>query len=278
MPLETCEIVLSGGDDSPLEVSSGTALIINSVHFMRGLELQDREGSQKDEQIMTRILGKIGFEVDLLLDKTSDDIMKALQEVAENRKNAEAFVCVILSHGWHGHFVCYDGTKVYYKDIYSLFNNKAWEHKLKLFIIQACRGGSSDSGAELEEGGDREPTQEAGNTDDASSSVDEACILKDDLFAPPETLTIYSTPEGYVSYRPNLSSCQFIEAVALELMRAWEKRVELVQSLTRVSHHIARDFQSNSKDKQYNGKKQMPCLVSHLTRDVYLVQRQGYTQ
>uniref|UniRef100_S4RDL2 Uncharacterized protein n=1 Tax=Petromyzon marinus TaxID=7757 RepID=S4RDL2_PETMA len=270
-------MVLSGGDDSPLEVSSGTALIINMVHFMSSLELQDREGSQRDEQLMTRLLGKIGFEVDLLLDKTSDNIMKALQEgVAENRKNAEAFVCVILSHGWHGHFMCCDGTKVHYKDIYSLFNNKAWEHKLKLFIIQACRGDSTDSGAKLEEGENCEQTQESGNRDDASSSLDEACILNDDLFAPPETLTFFSTPEGYVSYRPKLSSCQFIEFVREELTRAWEQRVELVQSLTRVSRRIARDFQSNSKKEQYNGKKQMPCLVSHLTRDVYLVQRQSY--
>nr|XP_032802722.1 caspase-3-like isoform X2 [Petromyzon marinus] len=222
-----------------------------------------------------RVSRRVAFNKERL---TSHRVSQAGIGIAENRKNAEAFVCVILSHGWHGHFMCCDGTKVHYKDIYSLFNNKAWEHKLKLFIIQACRGDSTDSGAKLEEGENCEQTQESGNRDDASSSLDEACILNDDLFAPPETLTFFSTPEGYVSYRPKLSSCQFIEFVREELTRAWEQRVELVQSLTRVSRRIARDFQSNSKKEQYNGKKQMPCLVSHLTRDVYLVQRQSYTQ
>ena len=44
---------------------------------------------------------------------------------------------------------------------------------------------------------------------------------------------------------------------------------ELMWMMTRVNHKVAYDFQSNAAKEYMNKKKQVPSIVSMLTKDIY---------
>lgn len=56
-------------------------------------------------------------------------------------------ILVILSHGQDGHIITTEGKKVLHENIFEQFNNHYCPNlkgKPKFFIIQACRGESTD--------------------------------------------------------------------------------------------------------------------------------------
>ena len=44
---------------------------------------------------------------------------------------------------------------------------------------------------------------------------------------------------------------------------------EVMQMLTRVNHKVAYEFESNASKEFMNKKKQIPCIVSMLTKEMY---------
>jgi len=62
---------------------------------------------------------------------------------------------------------------------------------------------------------------------------------------------------------------RFVQALCQVLQRYGRSR-DLVSNLTRVSRKVAFDFQSNTPgDFVMHEKKQIPCVTSMLTRDIY---------
>lgn len=51
------------------------------------------------------------------------------------------------------------------------------------------------------------------------------------------------------------------------LMEDGQRNLELTRLLTRVSHRLAYTFQA--KGKTLGGKKEMPCLLARMTREVF---------
>ena len=49
--------------------------------------------------------------------------------------------------------------------------------------------------------------------------------------------------------------------------------MDLVRMLTRVSRMVAYDFESNAAQQHMNRKKQVPSIVSMLTKDVYFTSK-----
>lgn len=47
------------------------------------------------------------------------------------------------------------------------------------------------------------------------------------------------------------------------------KDLEIMQILTRVNDGVARHFESQSNNPRFNEKKQIPCMVSMLTKELY---------
>jgi caspase 7 len=50
------------------------------------------------------------------------------------------------------------------------------------------------------------------------------------------------------------------------------KELEIMQILTRVNHRVAGHFESQSDDPCFDEKKQIPCMVSMLTKELYFCQ------
>lgn len=57
------------------------------------------------------------------------------------------------------------------------------------------------------------------------------------------------------------SLCEMLTKYGLEL--------ELMQVLTRVNYKVALDFESASNMPGFHAKKQIPCIVSMLTKEMY---------
>jgi hypothetical protein len=75
--------------------------------------------------------------------------MKALQDFAalSDHRDADMMILAVLSHGRDGHIYARDGSVIDTEVIYSKFNNTncpMLRGKPKFFIIQACRGDTTD--------------------------------------------------------------------------------------------------------------------------------------
>lgn len=78
----------------------------------------------------------------------------------------------------------------------------------------------------------------------------------------------FSPSEGYYSWRSPGSGSWFVQALC-SILNEHGKSLEILQILTRVNNRVARHFQSHSDDPLFHEKKQIPCVVSMLTKELY---------
>ncbi|XP_046563102.1 caspase-3-like [Haliotis rubra] len=82
-------------------------------------------------------------------------------------------------------------------------------------------------------------------------------------------LVMYSSPPGYFAWR-RTTGTWFIQSLKKAIQSADLSTTSLSRLLTSVSHRVATGYQSqNDKEKWKDGKKQVPCVMSMLTKDVY---------
>ena len=60
----------------------------------------------------------------------------------------------------------------------------------------------------------------------------------------------------------------FIQSLC-EMMSQYGKELELQHILTRVNHKVALEFVSVSNSPGFDAKKQIPCIMSMLTKEMY---------
>lgn len=73
---------------------------------------------------------------------------------------------------------------------------------------------------------------------------------------------------GHYSFRNNSNGSWFIQA----LCKIFEEHAgdkEIMQMLTRVNRYVALEFESRSRKKEHSGKKQVPSIVSMLTKELF---------
>lgn len=73
---------------------------------------------------------------------------------------------------------------------------------------------------------------------------------------------------GYYAWRNIAVGSWFISSLC-EMLSKYGKQLELMQIMTRVNHKVALDFKSSSNLPGFDGMKQIPCIVSMLTKEVY---------
>uniref|UniRef100_A0A4W2CFR7 Caspase-3 n=1 Tax=Bos indicus x Bos taurus TaxID=30522 RepID=A0A4W2CFR7_BOBOX len=172
----------------------------------------------------------------------------------EDHRNSACFACILLSHGEENLIYGTDG-KTAIKDLTAHFRGdrcKTLLEKPKLFFIQACRGTELDDGIQADSG----PI----NDTDANPRY-KIPVEADFLFA-------YSTVPGYYSWRNPGSGSWFVQALC-SILNEHGKSLEILQILTRVNDRVARHFESQSDDPRFHEKKQIPCVVSMLTKELY---------
>uniref|UniRef100_A0A3B4G3B8 Caspase 3, apoptosis-related cysteine peptidase b n=1 Tax=Pundamilia nyererei TaxID=303518 RepID=A0A3B4G3B8_9CICH len=168
---------------------------------------------------------------------------------AESRRPVkDCFLAVLSSHGEEDCVFGADGKPVRLSRIFAYFDNECMENKAKVFLIQACRGDALDDGVEVDSAGDA--------TD---------CSFSLHLSVPADTAVMYATPPGYGAFMSPLGSV-FLQTFCTLLEDEAHQNLELTRLMTRLSHRVAYTFQA--KGRELGGKKEMPCFLTRLTREV----------
>uniref|UniRef100_A0AAY4B8N9 Caspase-3 n=1 Tax=Denticeps clupeoides TaxID=299321 RepID=A0AAY4B8N9_9TELE len=238
--------------------SLGQCIIINNKNFERHTGMGERNGTDLDAESAMKTFTALGYKVrpprnDLTVQKIRE-LFKSVSK--EDHSQSASFVCVLLSHGEEGVIYGTDGV-VELKELTRYFRGdqcRSLVGKPKLFFIQACRGTGLDCGTE---------TESCIETDSVSdhSSTERIPVEADFLYA-------YSTAPGYYSWRNVATGSWFVQSLC-SLLLAHSGHLEIMQILTRVNHKVALEFQSNSNLPGFNRMKQMPCIVSMLTKEFY---------
>ncbi|EAA10483.4 AGAP004920-PA [Anopheles gambiae str. PEST] len=252
----------------------GVAAVFNHRKFLHASE---RKGTDADCDNIRQVLIYLQFEVRVYDDLTRKEIKQVLDDLAEeDHKNSDCLLVVIMTHGDDDVLHAKDGT----------FNvDRLWENfigdscpsllgKPKLFFIQACRGSSFDTGVHFSQC----MTQVAKTVvpyamrELPQPSIVPGCPKSSIQYAIPsmaDLLVMYSTYKGHYSWRNPSTGSWFIRALCDELREHGNSK-ELLQLLTSVSRRVAYEFQSNvPNNSQIDCQKQMPCIVSMLTRRIY---------
>lgn len=235
----------------------GVAFIFNHMHFDPALGLKSRNGTIADRDNLRATLRSLDFEVRVFNDLPVREIDRLLEDCSlEDHTDADCILISVLSHGEMG--ILYASDRAYKPDrLWSHFNAErcpSLAGKPKLFFIQACQGDQLDSGVRL---------KPVATTETDSHSFSYKIPSHADF------LICYSTIPGFYSWRNTQAGSWFIQG----LCRVLEKesgRLDLLAMMTRVSRTVAFDFQSNTPgDISMHEKKQIPCITSMLTRDLY---------
>uniref|UniRef100_A0A8C6T7G9 Caspase 3 n=1 Tax=Neogobius melanostomus TaxID=47308 RepID=A0A8C6T7G9_9GOBI len=223
------------------------AILVSVGRFNPKVNLNGRPGVHRDEKKLHRALKKLGFSVDIHRDLSSEEIYQLFMEESR-RPVKDCFLAVLSSHGEEGCIFGDDGKPVQLSHIFRYFDNKYMEKKVKLFFIQACRGYALDDGVEVDSGHIAEEN------------------FSPCLAVPIDTAVMYATAPGYAAFMHPFGSV-FLQTFCTLLEEDDNRNLELTRLLTRLCHRVAYTFQARGRD--HGGKKQMPCLLSRLTREVY---------
>ncbi|XP_076877949.1 caspase-3b [Brachyhypopomus gauderio] len=229
----------------------GKCIIINNKNFHKHTGMLVRNGTDVDAANVFKVFTELGFKTMIQNDQTVSQMKSLLKSVSqEDHSQSSLFACVILSHGDEGVLYGIDGH-VDIKELTSLFRGDhcpSLVGKPKLFFIQACRGSDLDSGIETDSVSDSEDTQRIP-------------VEADFLYA-------YSTAPGYYAWRNTTHGSWFIFSLC-EMLATHARELEIMQIMTRVNRKVAMEFQSNTDLPGFNRKKQIPCIVSMLTKELY---------
>lgn len=238
----------------------GIALIINNEEFHPRTGMTSRNGSSRDAETMKGVLNnRLGFKVIARNNMTVKQMKLIFEDIsADDHTNNDGFVCVILSHGDDGGIIYGTDDKIPLDDLISyILPNKcpSLAGKPKLFFVQACRGTKLDKGVEV---------HDAMGTIGSSPRITPA--KKIPLWA--DMLIAYSSVPGYYSWRNCRNGSWFIQSLCCILER-YGNVLEIQQIMTKVNFHVAYEFESRSNDPKMNRMKQVPCIASMLTKELY---------
>ncbi|XP_075390568.1 caspase-7 [Tenrec ecaudatus] len=233
----------------------GTCIIINNKNFDKTTGMDPRHGTDKDAEALFKCFQSLGFKVAVSNNCSCDKMEDLLKQAAEeDHTDSACFVCILLSHGEANCIYGTDGM-VPIKVLTSYFRGdrcRTLLGKPKLFFIQACRGTEFDDGVQAD-------SSTVGDTDPDSQY--KIPVEADFLIA-------YSTVPGYYSWRSPGRGSWFVQALC-SVLNEHGKTLEIMQILTRVNCKVARDFESHSNNPTFHSKKQIPCIMSMLTKEVY---------
>ncbi|XP_063776787.1 caspase-3 isoform X2 [Pseudophryne corroboree] len=231
----------------------GLCVIVNNKNFHPSTRMGMRNGTDVDASRLQITFKSFGYKVQIYNDLRCADIFGLLKKVSqEDHSNRSSFVCALLSHGEDGLLYGVDDS-LPIKRLTTLFRGdrcKTLVGKPKLFFIQACRGTELDPGVETDSG-----------SDSSHEETYKIPVEADFLYA-------YSTVPGFYSWRNTINGSWFIQSLC-EMLKLHSRHLELVQILTCVNHMVALEFESCSNQIDFNAKKQIPCVVSMLTKALY---------
>ena len=237
--------------------SRGIAVIFNHKNFVPRLRLGERMGTDRDKENLTAVLEELGFNVQVHDDLTYKGVEGVLENLSFriDHSDSDCILIVVLTHGAEG--ILYSNDRPYN-------TNKIWDSftdircpslagKPKLFFIQSCRGDKLDHGITLS------PRTQI-------DSIPISCNIP----SHPDYLVVYSTIEGFYSWRNKIEGSWFIQALYQNLSECSQTGKDILSCMTATSRTVAMYFQSSAEDPLMDKMKQVPCIYSTLTKDVIL--------
>ncbi|XP_061554252.1 caspase-7-like isoform X1 [Phycodurus eques] len=229
------------------------AVLVSVANFELGVPLGARHGAKEDTRRLHRVLSKLDFQVDIHQDLNSHEIYRLFRK--ESRRPAsECFLAVLSSHGGDGCVLGADGAPVWLSRVFAYFDRADMERMAKVFLIQACRGDATDDGVAAD------TVDSCGERDEGGASHDVSVPV------PVNSAVMYATVAGYVAFMHRKGSV-FLQTFCSLLEDEDHTGMELMRLMTRLSHRVA--FTFRAKGREFGGKKEMPCLLSRMTRDVF---------
>lgn len=237
----------------------GYAVIINNKSFDSVVGLGPRNGTDVDASALANRFAELGFDVEIEDDVTTEEMLQIMKKYAfMDHSDNDCFACAILSHGEEG-IVYGKNGKIDIKKLLQPFkgnNCDSLAGKPKIFFIQACRGTEFDDGTEL-------------NVADAKGEMEvEPQISTHKIPAEADFLVAYSVVPGYYAWRNSVDGSWFIQALS-QVLEKYGTQLDLVRIMTRVNRIVAYKFQSNTSNLYMSKKKQIPCITSMLTKEIY---------
>ncbi|XP_028716173.1 caspase-14 [Peromyscus leucopus] len=182
-----------------------------------------RKGSEEDMDALKRMFHHLKFESIMKSNPTAEQFLEELDKFQQTIDDWEepvscAFV-VLMAHGEEGLLEGEDEKMVRLEDLFEVLNNKnckALRGKPKVYIIQACRGEDRDLGEEM--GGDQVAVIRKNRPQTIPTYTD--------------TMHIYSTVEGHLSYRHEENGSSFIQTLTDVFMNKKGPITELLEEVT----------------------------------------------
>nr|AGB84766.1 caspase-1 [Artemia sinica] len=235
----------------------GKAIIFNNKDFSPALSLRPRNGTDVDRDKLFLKLRELDFDVYCYNDLTLGEIEVVLKALSkEDHTERDTLMITVLSHGEAG--ILFAKDTCYKPEIlWSSFTADrcpTLAGKPKLFFIQACQGDRLDSETLL---------TLRGNTETDSGSFSYKIPSHADF------LICYSTIPGFFSWRNTTNGSWFVQALCRVLGERY-RDTHLLDMMTIVNQIVAFDYESNCPgDAIMHQKKQIPCITSLLTRQVF---------
>ncbi|CAL1532929.1 unnamed protein product [Lymnaea stagnalis] len=262
----------------------GLFLLINNKHFEEETGQQNRDGSDVDAERLEERFQDLGFEVRRYDDVTCAKMTSLLYDAASHdHSEHDCFGCAILSHGREGMVYARDGQISLDLLVLPFKGDKCPSliGKPKLFFIQAChtrrqsmyldtpsRGRTTRSPSPASPSSSRRSPVSPSLTGDEDNSDSPTAVHMRKIPIEADCLFCYSTVPGYYSWRNNQDGSWFIQALCI-VLENYGTKMELMHMLTHVNRIVAYEFASCSDKEFSESMKQMPCIVSMLTRYVY---------
>lgn len=125
-------------------------------------------------------------------------------------------------------------------------------NKPKIFVIQSCHGDDLDYGVQVQT-----------DQPDARPSFERR---HSQIFRPQKDFLIaYASLPGFKSFRNEKNGSWFIQTLC-ETIDKNKYTCDFLTILTKTSHAVAYNKQSENTNKKLDGMKQMPCIATMLTK------------
>lgn len=244
----------------------GCFIIFNHMKFKKRLQMNVRNGTNRDKRNLEKMAQNLGFEyIHSFDDLTHSEILDVVDKVARSdHSHYDCFAMAILTHGEQGDMMyAYDRTYHIDEVTEPFMANKCptLAGKPKMFFIQACRGSKLDDGTSI-------------------TVKPIAFVTEKEVMVIPNAadfLLAFSTVPGYYAWRNQSEGSWFIQALC-KCLNEFGDKLEIMQIMTRVNRMVAYDFMSYSKQSLYfHEKKQIPSIVTRLTSEVYFRNKKQYS-
>ncbi|XP_066304654.1 caspase-3-like isoform X1 [Branchiostoma lanceolatum] len=239
----------------------GLAIVINNKEFHKETKQKVRRGTDRDADSLFKRLSDLDFNVQVMDNLTCKEMKSALQKAAAaDHSDADCVLVALLSHGEEKLIYGTDGM-VEIADLAAYFNGvncKSLIGKPKIFIIQACQGSKVMEGVDM-------PDAVGFRDDDLVTDTPPPQTLPSEA----DFLYYYSTMPGYFAWRNQEAGSWSMQSLCAVLKEHGKSGLEIMQILTRVNRTVATQFESRTRDEKMNKKKQIPCIMSMLTKELY---------